>query len=103
MSIINNHRIHQRSRTHSLHTQLPQITQCLTKILCILNLDPQILLMALIVPCQITCVLKVACLSAHLYSHLQVKQKLIGVCVLTQLSLDECLKAQDIFELCVGD
>ena len=102
MSIINNHRIHQRSRTQSLCTQLPQITQHLAKIPCILNLDPQILLMVLIVPCQITHMLKVACLSAHPYSHLQVEQKLIGVCVSTRLGLDECVKVQDVFELCVG-
>ena len=64
-------------------TPLPQISQRLPKIPRILNLDPQILLMALILPRQIARVLTVLHPPAHPYSrlHWQIEWKLVGVCV----------------------
>jgi hypothetical protein len=92
--------------TYRLGTQLPQIHQCVPKIPRVLNLDPQVILMSLILLHQITHMLKVPRLSTHPNGRIQIERQ-FTICVIfcgfpTRFRLDEAVKMSDVFEFRVG-
>ena len=76
------------------------------KVLCVLNLNPQIILITLIFLCQIPGMLEVAQLPTHLNSHIQIKQQLVHAVIITisvggflvRLDLDEGVEVSDVFK-----
>lgn len=63
----------------------------------ILNLDPQIVFMSLVLLCQVRRVLEIARLSTHADGSIEVKGQLIGLT--RSLTLDETVQARYVLQL----
>lgn len=101
--MVNTHcNTHKSERTHNLGAQPSQVRQRVLVVACVLDLNPQVVLVALVLLRKIRRVLEVARLAAHTDRGIEVERELVLVAGggrAERLALDEAVKARNVLEL----